>query len=93
MDVSITEEICGLVAFSPLRLSMVSSIISSSGRGYILCLFSPGFSAGPLTGVGSSLSLFLPLSSFRGVCNAGISGALVWTGGIFPWPCYFDVAG
>ena len=93
VDMSITGEVCGLVSLSPLRLSMVSSIISSSGRGFILCLFAPGCSAGPLTGVVSSWSLFLPFSSFRGVCSAGISGALVWTGGIFPWSYSFDVSG
>jgi len=93
VDAFITGEICGLVSHLPLRLFMVSSIVSSLDRLSILCLFSTGCSAGPLTGVGSSLSLFLPLSSFRGVYNTRISGALVWRGGIFPWPCSFDVAG
>lgn len=44
-------------------------------------------------GVASSWSLFLPFSSLRGVCNAGISGVLVWAGGIFPWLFCFDDVG
>jgi len=85
VDMSITREVCGMVAFSPLRLSIISSMISSSDRGLSLFLLAPGYSTGPLMGVVSSLSFFLPFSSFRGVCSAGISGALVCTGGIFSY--------
>ena len=91
MDVSTTGDVCGLVSLSPLRLSMISSLISSLGRGSILYLSAPSYSVGPL--VVSSRSLFLPFSSFRGVCNIGTSGALVWVRGIFPWPRCFDDVG
>ena len=63
--------VCWLVSLLDLRLFLVSSMISSSERGFNLCLFAPGCSVGPLIGVVVFLSLFLFLSSFRGVCNAG----------------------
>ena len=90
IDESITGEVCGLVSLSPLRLSIVSLIISSSSRGFSVFLLAPSYSAGPVMGVVSSLSLFLLFSSFRGVCNAGISGALVCTRGI--WSCCSDIS-
>jgi len=77
VDVSIIGEVCGLVTLSPLRPSIVFSMISSSNKGFSLCLFAPSCSAGPLMGVASSLSLFFPFSSFIGFFSARISAALV----------------
>ena len=81
--VSTTGDVSWLAILSPLRLSIVSSMISSSYRGFNLFISAPGCSTGPLMGVASSLSLFLPFSSFRGVFSDGIFGALVCTGRIF----------
>ena len=77
MDVSTTRDVYGLVSLSLIGLSMISSLVSSSSRGSILFLFSSGCFAGPLTSVDSFRYLFMPFSSFRGVCNVGTSGALV----------------
>ena len=93
VDVSTTGEVCWLNTLSPLSMSVVSSMISSSDRGFSLCLFAPGCSVGPLIGVASSLSLFLLLSSFRGVCNAGVYAALDWAGGICTYSCSLDPPG
>ena len=90
VDVSITGEVCWLTTLSPLRLPVIYSIISSSDRGFNLCLFAPGYSVGLLIGVSSSLSLFLLLSWFRGVCSAGISAALVWARGTCTCSCSLD---
>ena len=86
-------DVCWLVALSSLWLSVISSLISSSGRGSTLCLLAPGCSVDPLAGVASSLSLFLLLSSLRGVYNVGTFGAFVCSEGACPCPCSFDVVG
>ena len=89
VDVSKIRGVCCSVLPSPLRLLVVSPKSLSSEWGFNLYLFSPCCSTDPLIGVSSYLSLFLALSSLRGVCNTGISGTFVCVEG----PCPFDASG